>query len=99
MSKMLNEILKLTALNRHNDGSHEVKSIELEGVTNTIHNLWVDASNQLAAEQELNKRLRDALEAIEAVSCGETQIESDGVYDDGDGLQWIYKRCQALKGE
>ncbi len=46
-----------------------------------------------------NKRLREALEEIEAVSCGEEQIECDGVYDDSDGMQWIYKRIQALKGK
>ena len=42
--------------------------------------------------------LESLLGEIEAVSCGEKQIESDGVYDDSDGLLWIYKRIQALKG-
>ncbi len=51
---------------------------------------------ELATAREKNKRLREALEEIEAVACGETQIESDGAYDDGDGLHWIYKRIQAL---
>ena len=39
----------------------------------------------------------EAIDEIEAVSCGEKQIECDGVYDDSDGLLWIYKRIQALK--
>ncbi len=46
-----------------------------------------------------NKRLREGLEEIEAVACGEQQIEADGDYDDGDGMKWIYDRTQALKGE
>ncbi len=44
-----------------------------------------------------NKRLQEVLKEIDAVSCGETQIESDGCYDDGDGLKWIYDKIQALK--
>ena len=47
MSKMFDEILKLTALNRHEDGSYEVKSLGLEQVTNTLHNLWVDLQFEL----------------------------------------------------
>ena len=46
--------------------------------------------------QDENKRLRQELHEIEAVACGETQIESDGVYDDGDGMKWIYDKIQAL---
>ncbi len=52
--------------------------------------------NPLLAE---NKRLEEVLDEIEAVSCGETQIECDGVYDDSDGMRWIYKRIQVLKGK
>ena len=55
--------------------------------------------DQLAAADEKNKRLRDVLEEIEAVACGETQIESDGSYDDSDGMKWIYDRIQSFKGE
>ncbi len=58
-------------------------------------------SKQLQAEldkaNDENKRLREELHEIEAVACGETQIESDGVYDDGDGMKWIYDKIQALK--
>ena len=43
-----------------------------------------------------HEKLVDAIDEIEAVSCGEKQIESDGVYDDSDGMSWIYKRIQAL---
>ncbi len=49
--------------------------------------------------REENKRLREAMDEIEAVACGETQIETDGVYDDGDGMKWIYDRTQALLKE
>ena len=41
--------------------------------------------------------LEECLEEIEKVSCGEEQIESDGAYDDSDGMKWIYDRIQALK--
>ena len=51
-----------------------------------------DRIKQLQAE---NKRLREGLEEIEAVACGEQQIEADGDYDDG--VKWIYDRTQALK--
>ena len=43
------------------------------------------------------EKSKTTLEEIEAVSCGEKQIECDGVYNDSDGLLWIYKRIQALK--
>ena len=43
------------------------------------------------------EKLDEAIDEIEAVSCGEKQIESDGVYDDSDGMSWIYKRIQTLK--
>ena len=42
-------------------------------------------------------KLWEELDEIEAVACGEKQIESDGVYDDSDGMKWIYDRVQALK--
>ncbi len=44
-----------------------------------------------------HEKSAEAIDEIETVSCGEKQIESDGVYDDSDGLSWIYKRIQALK--
>ena len=66
--------------------------------------LWIEAQTArkrlrlaLDTEQEKNKRLREAMDEIEAVACGETQIESDGTYDDSDGMKWIYDRVQALK--
>ena len=43
------------------------------------------------------QKLQDCINQIEAVACGEEQIQADGVYDDSDGLQWIYKRIQSLK--
>ena len=55
--------------------------------------------DEIVAAINSHKKLLQALEEIEAVSCGERQVESDGVYDDGDGLLWIYKRIQALKEE
>lgn len=59
---------------------------------------WQECKELIALQTE-NKRFRDALDEIEAVSCGEEQIECDGVYDDSDGMKWIYDRIQALKGE
>ena len=56
--------------------------------------------DKLKAKSERIKELKgieELLDEIEAVSCGEKQIECDGVYDDSDGLAWIYKRIQALK--
>lgn len=53
---------------------------------------------QLVKFKERIKELEGLLDEIEAVSCGEKQIEADGDYDDSDGLLWIYKRIQALKG-
>ncbi len=52
---------------------------------------------ELATAKDENRRLWDAVDEIEAVACGETQIEADGDYDDGDGMKWIYDRTQALK--
>jgi|GEM_PF-5457377 len=43
-----------------------------------------------------HEKLVKIIDEIEAVSCGEDQVGSDGVYDDSDGLLWIYKRIQAL---
>lgn len=37
------------------------------------------------------------LKKIEAISCGELQIEADGDYDDTDGLRYIYDEIQTLK--
>lgn len=51
----------------------------------------------LAKAKAENEKLRQALDEIEAVACGETQIEADGGYDDSDGMKWIYDRTQALK--
>ncbi len=36
---------------------------------------------------------------IKAVSCGEEQVQSDGVYDDSDGLKWIYDKIQTFRKE
>ena len=49
-----------------------------------------DAIKNLQAE---NKRYRKAITEIERASCGEDQV----AFDDTEGLQWIYKRIQALK--
>jgi len=45
--------------------------------------------------KDKNKRLRDCLDEIEAVSCGEDQVADD----DSEGMGWIYKRIQTLKGK
>jgi len=46
---------------------------------------------QLQAE---NKQLKNCIKEIEAVSCGEKQVAEN----DSDGMGWIYKKIQALKG-
>jgi hypothetical protein len=92
MKEMYNEILKLTSLNRHEDGSHEVKSLELERVTTTIHNLWVDAVNEIATAEQRERGLRDALEKW----CEYTQIPCNDCefYPCGD----IQKGCASFVG-
>ncbi len=59
----------------------------------------VRLEEELTTANKKIERLRKALEEIEAVACGETQIDTDGNYDEGDGMKWIYDRTQALKGE
>lgn len=54
------------------------------------------AEIEISKQSEQIKGIENLLGEIEAVSCGEKQIECDGVYDDSDGLAWIYKRIQAL---
>ena len=44
--------------------------------------------------KEQNKALTSLILDIEAVSCGEQQIECDGDYTDSDGLLWIYNRIK-----
>jgi len=39
------------------------------------------------------EKLRELIDEIEAVSCGEKQVADD----DSEGMGWIYKRIQALK--
>ena len=41
--------------------------------------------------------LQACLDEIEKIACGEDQVQADGVYDDSDGLKWIYDKIQALK--
>ena len=59
--------------------------------------LTKDEADYIVQAINCHEKLVEALDEIEAVSCGEKQIESDGVYDDSDGLLWIYKKIQALK--
>lgn len=54
-----------------------------------------DAENKAQAKRI--EEMEKLIEEIEAVSCGEKQIESDGDYNDSDGMRWIYERIQALK--
>ena len=62
-----------------------------------VSDLREDVADFLVQAINSHDKLSEALDEIEAVSCGEQQIESDGVYDDSDGMLWIYKRIQALK--
>ena len=85
MSKMFDGILQLTAVNRHEDGSHEVKSLELEQVTNTIHDLWVDLQFELTAAQEEKEvdKLRSRIKIEEEIRNDDSQkgfVDSDIEY-------------------
>jgi len=55
------------------------------------YGLYSDPDKQLQAE---NERLKGCIDEIEAVSCGEEQVAED----DSEGMGWIYKRIQTLKG-
>ena len=55
----------------------------------TMSNI-IKCFDELQAE---NKQYHEAIEEIEAVSCGEKQVAED----DSEGMGWIYKRIQALK--
>ncbi len=72
-----------------------VSGLQLENIA--LRGAESAALQELATANDENKRLRGGLEEIEAVACGEQQIEADGDYDDGDGMKWIYDRTQALK--
>lgn len=48
--------------------------------------------DRLDRSESSRKELLDALEEIEAVSCGEKQVAND----DSEGMGWIYKRIQAI---
>ena len=98
-----NEWENITGLyDKHKGGSDEYilgKKMEVDGVRyvkNELHGCN-DAIDEVIKLQAEIKRLKDALEEIEAVACGEEQIQCDGAYNDSDGLQWIYKRIQALE--
>ncbi len=58
-----------------------------------------ELQSRLTTTERTIERLQEVLEEIEAVACGETQIESDGSYDDSDGMKWIYDRIQSFKGD
>ncbi len=66
----------------------------LEGLSVHQHNTLGSATVQ--ALKDASKAQTDCIAEIEAVACGEEQIQCDGVYDDSDGLKWIYERIQAL---
>ena len=89
LKKMYDEILKITGLNRWGDGSYEVKDMALESATNTLHNLWVDISAELATAQAENKRLKekhgicewtydDSDDDFWDTTCGETYCFMEG---------------------
>ena len=82
----------VTAIN-----SHEKLT---EALSKKFNEVCENILNKLYPKLKTNhEELLKAIDEIEAVSCGEKQIESDGVYDDSDGMSWIYKRIQALKVE
>ena len=67
---------------------------EAYGVIDDVNDALIGTDGIASFERE-NKRLRDCLDEIERVSCGEDQVADD----DSEGMGWIYKRIQALKGK
>ncbi len=73
------------------------KGIKLYRIDKVYFPYTEDEANYIVQAINSYEKSKTTLEEIEAVSCGEKQIECDGVYNDSDGLLWIYKRIQALK--
>lgn len=66
--------------------------------------MYTSNSGELNSLRDENVKLKETIKAldaliaeIEAVACGEEQIQADGVYDDSDGLKWIYDRIQSAR--
>lgn len=57
MSDMLDTIMIMEGKNEWNDGSCEVRSIDLEGLLNQMHNHWVNLRCEI---DELLKEQKDA---------------------------------------
>ncbi len=47
--------------------------------------------------REYIEQLQSCIDEIEAIACGEKQIQADGVYDDSDALKYIYDKIQSLR--
>ncbi|KKM89589.1 hypothetical protein LCGC14_1247250 [marine sediment metagenome] len=73
-----------------------MESIETILKTLTVHQHNTLGYATIHALKQASKAQTDCIAEIEAVACGEKQIECDGVYNDSDGLKWIYDRIQAL---
>ena len=69
----------------------------MNAVEKILENISPYIYNTIGSSTIYNLRLiGEALDEIEAVACGETQIECDGAYNDSDGLHWVYKRIKGL---
>ena len=79
----------------------------LDNVEEEIYQNWkkngVDTSKTVAERKQLQQtaanvsKLKEIVNEIEKVACGEEQIEADGDYNDSDGMKWIYDRIQKYK--
>ena len=69
----------------------------MDGLTPSQHNELGRGLVQVIRKE--SERLCAILEEIKRVACGEDQIESDGAYDDSDGIAWIFKRIEKAEEE
>jgi len=67
-----------------------IRKVSADNANYQIGFTIAEGEDVIAEIEELTTCISD----IEAVSCGESQVADN----DSDGMGWIYKRIQALKG-
>ena len=76
----------------------EARIKELEGEKTEAITIAVEKITMLERTLNENTKLKELVAKIKRVSCGEDQIECDGVYNDSDGMEWIYNFIQKQGG-
>lgn len=74
MSDVFDIILKINGANSHNDGSYEAKNLDIEGLTNELHNKWVFLSSEIETLQSENKRLKERIKELEDIYLGQIRV-------------------------